>query len=350
MGEALRRPITPQNWNGVTQIGYHNIMKRARKPKIIVIVGPTASGKSDLAVKLAKKINAEVVSADSRQVYRGMDIGTGKVPISYELQSGESTKSSAPPFRRNSEVAAYYKGIRHHMIDVASPKRTFTVKQYVQLAEKAVASIVRRGKMPIIAGGTGFYIHVLADGIVIPAVPPNPKLRKQLENKTAAKLFEILQKLDSRRASNIDRNNKRRLVRAIEIVKMLGSVPKLTAKPQYDALYIGIQKSPAELRKRIKCRLLERLKQDMIDEVKKLRKSEVSWKRLEGFGLEYRYIARYLRKKLSYQEMVRQLELAIWHYAKRQMTWFKKDQRIHWVTNEKEALQLVKEFLRKRSV
>lgn len=294
----------------------------ARKPKVVVIVGPTASGKSDLAVKIAQKFNGEIVSADSRQVYRGMDIGTGKI------------------------TAQEMRDIPHHLLDVASPKRTFTVAQYVKLAERAIFGILQRGKLPIVVGGTGFYIQALVDGIKIPAVPPNPKLRKQLGKKTAEELFLMLQARDPERAATIERKNKHRLIRALEIIEALGKVPTPRARPRYDALFIGIAREPDELRLLIRKRLENRMNKGMINEVKRLHeKNGVSWTRLENLGLEYRYIARFLQKKLSYNEMLVELERAIWHYAKRQMTWFKRDKRIHWITAPQKAAALVKASL-----
>jgi len=291
-------------------------------PKIVVIVGPTASGKSALGVLLAKKFGGEIVSADSRQVYRGMNIGTGKV-----------TKK---------EMA----GIPHWLIDVASPKRTFTVAEYLKLAQRAISDIHQRGKLPILVGGTGFYIDALIKGLSIPPVPPNPKLRSRLERKSIAELFHLLKKKDPRRAKTIDPKNKRRIVRALEIVYAIGKVPPLESAPKYDALFIGIRKPPERLRRLIRERLLKRVKLGMIAEVKRLHdKRKISWKRLENFGLEYRYIAFYLQGKLSREETLRQLELAIWHYAKRQITWFKKNKKIRWIKNENEALELAKNFL-----
>ncbi|MBI1975330.1 MAG: tRNA (adenosine(37)-N6)-dimethylallyltransferase MiaA [Parcubacteria group bacterium] len=291
------------------------------QPKLIVIVGPTASGKSSLSVALAKKFNGEIVSADSRQVYRDFDIGSGKI------------------------TAKEMQGIPHHLIDVANPKRTFTVKQYVQLAEKAVADILGRGKTPIICGGTGFYIQALVDGITIPEVPPNLALRSRLAKKSAEALFELLKERNPERAATIERYNKRRLIRALEIVSALGKVPKLRASPKYNALFIGIKKSPEELKRLIKKRLLARLSRGMVAEVRHLHRNGLSWKRLESLGLEYRSVAQYLQGKLPYDEMVSHLERAIWHYAKRQLTWFKRDARIYWIKTSREAVLHAKKFI-----
>ena len=321
--------------------------------KLICVVGQTASGKSDLAVKIAEKFNGEVISADSRQVYRGMDIGTGKITPDTKNSSNFSTGQAKKKY------VFTHKGIPHYLLNVASPKRIFTVSQYKNLAEKAIKNILAKGKMPIICGGTGFYIQTLVDDLQIPKVAPDWKLRKKLEEKNTTQLFKMLKKLDPRRAKTIDAKNPRRLIRAIEIVMKTGkSVPKLKINPRFDALFIGIKKSPEELKKRIKKRLLKRLKIGMTAEVKRLRKSGLSWKRLEGFGLEYRWIAKYLQKKILYSEMIKKLQKDIENYAKRQMTWFsahggsasggKRDKKIHWIKNYKDTEKIVKNFLTKR--
>ena len=291
--------------------------------KLVVIVGPNASGKSDLAVKLAKTFNGEVVSADSRQVYKGMDIGTGKI-TKEEMQ-----------------------GVPHYLLDIASPKRRFSVAQYQKKAIEAIKKIQRKGKLPILCGGTGFYVQAVVDGLVFPKVKPDWRFRKKLEQKSAKELYEYLKKLDPERAKTIEKDNKRRLIRAIEIVLKTGKpVPKLQKQKLFDVLMIGIKRDKKELKERIRKRLLKRLKQGMIEEVKKLKESGLSWKRLEEFGLEYRYIAYYLQGRLSYKEMVEQLQKAIEDFAKRQMTWFKRDKRIHWIKNFKEAKKLTREFLK----
>ena len=292
--------------------------------KLIVILGPTASGKSGLAVKLAKKFNGEIISADSRQVYKGMDIGTGKV-----------TKKEM-------------EGIFHYLLDVVSPKRRFTVFQYRKLAINAINKILKKGKIPVLCGGTGFYIQAVVDGILIPEVPPDWKLRKKLEKKSLKELFFQLKKLDPKRAKKIDKKNPRRLIRALEvIIKTKKPIPALKKKPlPYPVLMLGIKKDFQTLKKLIKGRLLKRLKKGMIAEVKKLKKSGVSWKRLEDFGLEYRWITKFLQKKISFLEMKEELQKDIEHFAKRQMNWFKRDQKIRWVKNYKEAEKLVKKFLK----
>jgi tRNA dimethylallyltransferase len=276
------------------------------KDNIIAIVGPTAAGKSDIAVRIAKAIGGEVVSADSRQIYKGLDIGSGKI------------------------TPRETRGVPHYMLDVADPKRTFTVAQYQKQALKEIARILKRGKIPVLVGGTGLYIQAIIDGVTFPEVKPNAKLRKKLEGKSAAELAAILKKLDKKRYLEIDIHNPRRLVRAIEIAKALGSVPPIKKTSDFTPLLIGIRLDDEILKKKIHARLLKRMKVGMVAEAKRLHAEGLSYKRMDSLGLEYRYLAAFLQKKLSKEEMIEQLSNAIWHYAKRQITWFKKDKRIKW--------------------
>jgi tRNA dimethylallyltransferase len=292
--------------------------------KLIAIVGPTASGKSDLAVQLAQKFDGEIISADSRQVYKGLDIGSAKI------------------------TREEMRGIPHYLLDIASPKRSFTVAQYQKLALKAIRKIQKKGKLPILVGGSSFYIYSVIDGIVIPEVKPDFKLRKKLEKLSTQKLYEKLKALDHARSIAIDPQNRRRLIRALEIVIKTGKpVPKFEKKPPpYPVLMIGIERTSEELRKRIKKRLLYRIDRGLVNEVRQLRKSGLSWKRLENFGLEYRYVAQYLEKKLTKQEMIARIQRETEAFARRQIAWFKKDPRIHWIFTYSQAQNLVKSYLR----
>jgi tRNA dimethylallyltransferase len=290
--------------------------------KLIVILGPTSSGKSSLAIKLARKFKGEIISADSRQVYKGMDIGTGKV------------------------TKAEQKLVPHHLLDVASPKLQFTVAEYKVLTNFTIEKILGTGKIPFLVGGTPFWIYAVIDDLQIPEVKPNLKLRKQLEKKSTKELFAMLKKLDARRAKNIDRNNPRRLIRAIEIIKATGkAVPGPSTLNPIPCLILGLKKDQTTLNKLIDNRLEARLKQGLVAEVKKLLKQKVSHKRLQEFGLEYRFVSLYLQGHLTYKEMVQQLKNTIHKFSKRQMTWFKTDNRIKWIKNQAEAERLVKRYL-----
>ena len=289
--------------------------------KLIVILGPTASGKTDLAIKLATKYGGSVVSADSRQVYKGLDSGSGKI-----------TKKEM-------------RGVPHYLLDVANPKRKFTVAQYQKLAMVAVKKIQAQGRVPFLVGGTGFYIQSIVDGIVIPEVKPNWTLREKLSRYQVERLYEMLKKLDPMRARTIDTKNPVRLIRAIEIANVTGKpIPKIVQHPTLNILQIGIKKSQEELKKLIAKRLQKRLN-GMIAEIKKLRTNGLSFKRLEELGLEYRFAAQYVQSKISLDEMKGSIQKKSEQYVKRQMTWFKRDKKIHWIATQKEAATLAKKFL-----
>ncbi|MEI7512997.1 MAG: tRNA (adenosine(37)-N6)-dimethylallyltransferase MiaA [bacterium] len=311
--------------------------------KLIVILGPTASGKSDLAVELAKKIGGlnhtkgmvgrtsrsevlgEVISADSRQVYKGMDLGTGKI-----------TKKEM-------------KGVTHHLLDVCSPKKVFTVAEYKKLAEKAIKDILKRKKIPIICGGTGFYIDAVVLGTEFPSVSPNKDLRFKIQDLGIEQLLKMLKKLDPERAENVDTKNKVRLVRAIEVATALGKVPPTKNAIVYDSICIGIKWPKEVLRERIYSRIISRIKKGMIKEIENLHESGVSWKRMYSLGLEYRYISLFLQGKLTKEEMIETLHTKTCQYAKRQMTWFKRNKNIVWLEPWKlgEAEKVIRLFLKK---
>lgn len=301
-------------------------------PKIITIVGPTASGKTGFSIWLAKELekvglHAEIISADSRQIYIGLDIGTGKV-TKEEMNS-----------------------IPHHMIDVCDPKEIYSVADFVAGATNTIKEIIDRGNIPIIVGGTGFYIDTLVRGISLPNVPKNEELRKELETKSKEELFEMLLKLDDNRAQDIDKDNKVRLIRAIEVSKTLGNVPEIKTNTKYNSLFVGINPGDEILQKNIHTRLLQRLDGGMVAEAENLHKEGLSYERMRELGLEYSFLADYLEKKKTYEEFVSLLNTAIWQYARRQKTWFKRNQEIHWINpkNEKEVEEIknkVLEFLK----
>lgn len=294
-----------------------NLMKEA---KIIALVGPTASGKSSLAIELAKKLNGEVISVDSRQIYKGLDIGTEKV-----------TKE---------EMC----GIPHHMIDVVGPEQIFTVQEFQVQARDHIEDILSRGKIPILAGGSGQYMDAVLYKTNFPIVPPNKRLREELEALPTTALFKILKDQDPARAESIDPHNKRRLVRALEIVEALGKVPpQEKGELLYNTLYFGIEVDKEELRNRIEKRLSETLEKGLMEEVQELRK-KVSDARLDEFGLEYRVIRHHLDVKLSKEELRESLLIELMGYAKRQMTWFKKNKDIVWGKREGLLEKVVSSF------
>ncbi len=272
-----------------------------QKIPVIAIVGPTAIGKSNFAVSVAKKIGGEIISADSRQVYKGMDIGTGKI-----------TKKEM-------------RGVPHYMLDIANPKRRINVADFTKLAHKIILNIHDRGKVPIVCGGTGFYVQELLFPSNLPEVPANKKLRAKLSKLSAEKLFSMLKKKDLRRAKEIDPKNKVRLIRALEIIGVLGKVPKRkSVSSPYDVLIIELDAPIDFIKKKIHLRLQKRIKLGLINEGRKLLKTGLTHKEMESFGLEYKWLSLLLQNKITKKEFETGLENEIIQYARRQKTWFKK--------------------------
>jgi tRNA dimethylallyltransferase len=295
-------------------------------PKVIAILGPTASGKTSLAIELATALNGEVISADSRQVYRGLDIGSGKV-----------TQQES-------------RGITHHLISIVDPNSIYTAVDFVRDATAAIIDITNRGKVPIIAGGTFFYVDLLRGKQSAAPVPANPELQAELEKLPTEVLLAELTKKDPRRASTIDGSNRRRLIRALEIVESLGQVPETKENESpYKWLIYGIDINRDILNARIKERLHARLESGMEDEVKKLLESGVTKERLVSFGLEYRYLIRRHYKELSFEQMTEELFAKIRQFAKRQQTWLKRDREIIWKQfplDVNEVIEEAKTFLK----
>lgn len=275
-------------------------------PKVIAVVGATATGKSALGVKLAKKFKGEIISADSRQVYKNLNLGTGKI-----------TKKEMH-------------GVPHHLLDVASVRSNFNVDKFKVSAEKTISQIKVGGSLPFVVGGTGFYIDTLLLGLELPNVKADPKLRAALSKKSLSRLMQILRAFDPARAKTIDPKNKVRIIRSIEIAKALGKVPALKNKPKYKVLWIGINLPPEVLKKKIEKRLRERIEKGMISEARALHRKGLSYKRMHALGLEYRYLAKFLKKEIGKEETIEKLKREIWQYAKRQNTWFKMNKKIKW--------------------
>lgn len=278
------------------------------KPKLIVILGTTACGKSGLGVALAKKYNGEIISADSRQVYRGLDLGTGKV------------------------TAEEMEGVPHHLLDVAEPGEQYSVARFQQEAYAAIDGILARGNLPFLVGGTGLYVRAVSEGYVFHEAPPDPALRAELEalptEELRARLTEAGVALDEDCF-----HNRPRLVRLLEKVQN-GEDPhtERTLCPRYEVLTLGINFPRETVCRRIDERLITRLEAGMVEEVANLRKNGVSDEFLEGLGLEYRYILRYLTGAIpSEEQLIEELGRAIKRFAKRQVMWFKRDRDVLWL-------------------
>lgn len=317
-------------------LDYYYMNKKTRKSSVIVILGPTSSGKSEIAIKLAKKLNGEVISADSRQVYKDMNLGTGKVEGEWKKQKNRKFFVS--------------EGIPHHLLDFRSPKGEYNISHFKKHCQKLIDEVTALGRVPIICGGTGFWISAIVDNVELPRVKPNKTLRDRLEKKTTEQLFEILRRKDPSRAKTIDQKNKIRIIRAIEIVQALGKTPELkkVENENYAFLQIGIDWPQKKLDQKIMTRLESRWTAGMLKEVKSLKeKHKLSWKKIQSFGLGYYWIPEFLLGRIDKETLKERVFRAERGYAKRQRTWFKRDERIIWENNIPAINLLVKKFLKK---
>lgn len=295
--------------------------------KLVVIAGTNASGKSGLGIELAGKYDAEIVSADSRQVFTGLDLGSGKV------------------------TTEEMKGIPHYLIDVVNPNDFFSLSHYQKMAYEAIDDIHSRGKKSFVVGGTGLYVNSIVDGYNLNDAEPDFAIRKEVEEKTIDELIEIIKGTNPLALEKLDLNNKRRLERAAEKV-LTGKYNENPSTPKYDTLVIGVTWPREVLYERIRERLDRRLDQGMIEEVENLRKNGASDDFLFRLGLEYRYILMYLRGEFKdFDAFYNKLFMEIRHLAKEQMTWFRKRSDIHWIDMTKdpfnEASILIEEFYNK---
>lgn len=287
--------------------------------KMITILGPTASGKTSLAAALAARIDAEIISADSRQVYRGMTIGTGK---------------DLDDYRQDDRLIPY------HLIDICEPGTKYNLFQYQQDFHLIYNNIVARGVRPILCGGTGLYIESVLKGYALSPVPQNQALRDELADKSLAELTEMLEDLKRRNHSvmhnRTDVDTAQRAIRAIEIETYnLEHPTDNRTLPPIDSVIIGVDINREERRRKITLRLKQRLEEGMVDEIRQLLDRGIAPENLIYYGLEYKFVTEYVIGKTSYEEMFRQLEIAIHQFAKRQMTWFRGMERrgftIHWI-------------------
>jgi tRNA dimethylallyltransferase len=304
---------------------------------MITILGPTASGKTPLAAALAKEIGGEIISADSRQVYRRMDIGTGKDLEDYTLHTPHSTLH-----------------IPYHLIDIAEPGTKYNLFQYQQDFFEVYNNIIGRGVTPILCGGTGLYIEAVLKGYQLSPVPQNPALRQQLEGKSLEELTQMLVGLKAQNGSNMhnktDVDSCQRAIRAIEIEEYNLHQPMAKRElPPVDSLIIGVNIDREERRRKITNRLKTRLEGGMIEEVKALLDEGIPAEDLIYYGLEYKYVTEYLMGKTTYDEVFTRLEIAIHQFAKRQMTWFRGMERrgftIHWIDAMRPMEEKVKEIM-----
>ena len=298
------------------------------KPKVIVIVGPTASGKTSTSIEIAKKLNGEIISADSMQIYKEMNIGTAK-PSMEERD-----------------------GITHYLMDIISPDELYNVTMYKKMAEKAIEEILAKDKLPIIVGGTGLYISTLINGIEFSEVKEDPEYRKEMqvlaESKGPNYLHDMLREVDPIAADNIDMNNVRRVIRALEIYKVTGKTKtqldeESVKETKYDYMVYGIETPREKLYERINLRVDKMLEEGLIEEVKSLlEKYELSKTALQGLG--YKEVKAYLEEQITYDEMVEILKMETRRYAKRQLTWFRRESQIKWCSLDEITERILEDY------
>ena len=294
-------------------------------PKLIVVLGTTACGKSGLGVELAKRFDGEIVSADSRQVYKGLDLGTGKV-TEEEME-----------------------GVPHHMLDVVEPNQPYSVADFQAGAYAAIDDILTRGRTPFLVGGTGLYVRAVTEGFTFTDARPDPALRAELEGKTTEELYALLREKTGVTLTGGEENNRHRLMRSVEKA-LSGRWESPPPCPRYDCLLLGVPFPREEVCRRIAVRPQARIDDGMLDEVADLRANGATDAFLEGLGLEYRYILRYLTGQIPTLDGLRdELGRAIKRFAKRQMVWFKKDRDVLWLDMEgdflTQAVRAVEGFL-----
>ena len=304
--------------------------------KIVAVVGPTGSGKTGLGIKIAYKFSGEVVCADSRAVYRGMNIGTAKVL---------GNKAGNGPYAG----ATYYHGVHHWLQDMVEPDESFTVADWKNAAVEVIGKITGRHHLPVVVGGTGLYVQTLVDNLEPPPIAPNASLRASLEAKPLSELVAMLKKYDPLAGEKIDLKNPRRIIRALEVFILSGEPmtslrrrgPKL-----YEVLQIGLLMTNTDLYQKIDDRVGEMVKEGLFDEVRSLLKKYPP--DLPAFSaIGYREAVAYFQKKMSRVETIERIKLNTHAYARRQLTWLRRDKRVSWVKEDDEALRLVSEFLRK---
>lgn len=310
-------------------------MKKTKLPKLIIVLGPTASGKTALGMELAKKFRGEIISTDSRQIYKYMDIGTAKEP-------GEMKKDE------NGRPYLWAGGVRHYGIDLVDPGKTYTVAEFKQYALDIIKEILKRWHLPILVGGTGFYVRAIVENLDIPKVAPNKKLRRLFEEKSLEDLVKLLKDVDPQSVKRVDLKNKRRVLRALEVAILTGQSftrqqkkgPKL-----FDALEIGLEIDRAKLYERIDKRVEQQFKDGLVEETQKLVNRKYRWELPSMSGIGYKEAGQYLRGEIGLERAKELIKFRTHNYARRQLVWFRKDKKIKWIKISKEAEKLVKKFV-----
>jgi len=308
--------------------------KRRVLPRVLCVVGATSSGKTDFGIALAKKFNGEVINADARQIYKDFTIGTGK--------------PDGKPGMFMHQRVLMIDGVPHHLMDFLDPHEVCTVAEWCKKALALIKKITARGHLPIVVGGTGLYIQALIDNYKIPAVPPQLPFREAMEAKSLDELVALLKNLDLEAVNIVDVKNRRRVLRALEIVTFTGkplSKQRIRRPAAIDPLLVGIRREREDLRARIDASIDEMVRRGWVDEVRRLHGQGIPWDAPAMTSLGYREFGAYLREECSLADAVAHTKQVTKNYAKRQITWFKRDARIHWVTEEPEAKRLVKRWL-----
>ncbi len=305
-----------------------------KKPKLIAVVGPTASGKSGLALKIAQQHNGELIIADSRQIYKGLDVGSAKDIGEWEEVDGEKVY--------------LVDGIREHLVDIRDPNDDFTVVEFQEMAFEAIDDVIQRGKLPILVGGTGLYIQSIIENLTFPSVPPNELIRERLNNRSLMGLQRTFEACDPVGAASLDMDNKRRLVRAIEVC-MVARKPfsemQTKGEPRYEALQLAFELPRESLYMRIEHRTRDMVYDGLIKEVQDLVDSGANVIRNAMSGIGYRETIDYLQGEMNREDLIRDITKNTRRLAKRQLSWFRRDPTVRWVIDEDEGLRRARHFL-----
>ncbi len=326
-------------------------------PRVLVIVGPTSSGKTGLSLRIAKKYQGEIINADARQMYKGFSIGTGKPPGRRGKHAGHDCYLVRVPYNNEKsklekaldDLDKEYPEIPHYLMDFLEPRAVLTVAEWREKAVKAIKGIVRREHLPIIVGGTGLFTTALIENFSIPRVPPNESLRQSFEKLPLDKLVDLLLKIDPTASNVVDLKNPRRVIRALEICTFTGksiAEQRLRRPPVIDAFQVGLQWPREQLRKRIDVSIMRMMEEGWPEEVRRVHAKGTAWTAPAMTSIGYREMGMYLRGEIMLDEAISKAKLATYQYAKRQETWYRKDKKINWVLTEKQAMALVDKWMK----